>query len=85
MIQNIKNQGANLNIDFKIDNNVGNPHQQKDGECGMYSLYFIINIYSKKKSCIELQNFISNVVEEYDTFLLKKMLKKHYFIEINYN
>ena len=48
-------------------------------------LYFIINIYSKKKSCIELQNFISNVVEEYDTFLLKKMLKKQYFIEINYN
>jgi len=48
-------------------------------------LYFIINICSKKKSCIELQNFISNVVEEYDTFLLKKMLKKQYFIEINYN
>uniref|UniRef100_A0AB39JBF4 Thiol Protease n=1 Tax=Florenciella sp. virus SA2 TaxID=3240092 RepID=A0AB39JBF4_9VIRU len=50
LIQNIKNQGANLNIDFKIDNNVGNPHQQKDGECGMYSLYFIINIVENKKS-----------------------------------
>ena len=24
-------------------------HQLKDGQCGMYSLYFIINYYKKKK------------------------------------
>lgn len=49
-IKKIKKQCDKSNIKLKIDSNVGFRHQSKNTECGMYCLYFIINILDKKHS-----------------------------------
>ena len=51
-IQNVVKQGKERNIEFKVDelHNHNIEHQEQDTECGMYSLYFIINMLTKKKN-----------------------------------
>lgn len=39
-----------MGIDFKIMDNYKVEHQQGDSECGMYSLFFIIQLLTESKS-----------------------------------
>ena len=40
----IQDQSKNINIDLEFDSNHPKEHQIGDTECGMYTLYFIINL-----------------------------------------
>jgi len=48
LIENIKKQGLELGIDFKDDENHPHEVQFLNNECGMYSLYFILNMLMDK-------------------------------------
>jgi len=49
LVNRIKKQGAKNNIKFKFDSNKGFEHQLKNTECGIYCLYFIIQLLRNKK------------------------------------
>ena len=49
LIKRIKKQASELNINFTVSNNVGFVHQFNDGQCGIYSIYFIIELLKGKK------------------------------------
>ena len=54
-VKNIEYINTNLNcIKFKIEQN-SKEHQMKDGECGMFTMYFIINML-KKQSFKQFKN-----------------------------
>ena len=55
-INRVKQQGSALNINFKILSNVGKEHQLKDGQCGMYTLYFIIELLRETKTPYYFKN-----------------------------
>lgn len=44
LIKRIKTQGKKLNISFKFEENYPMEHQKGSTECGMYCLFFIINM-----------------------------------------
>ena len=48
-LQKVKEQGKHkdVGIKFKIEQN-SKEHQMKDGECGMFTMYFIINMLKKQ-------------------------------------
>lgn len=46
----IIDQGNKLNIKFKFMTNEGMEHQLKDGQCGIYALYFIIELLKETKT-----------------------------------
>lgn len=48
-IERVKLQGNHLGIDFKVMNNYNFSHQRTETECGMYVLYFIIQLITNKK------------------------------------
>ena len=50
LIDRIVNQAHNLNIKLIADNNEGFTHQYGDGQCGMYTLYFIIELLQENKT-----------------------------------
>lgn len=50
LIDRIKRQATQLNINFKVLDNYGIEHQRGNSECGMYSLYFIIQLLTENKS-----------------------------------
>ena len=74
-IERVKRQGHQLNIDFTVSNNVGFVHQFNDGQCGMYSIYFIVELAKETKN----YNFF-NTKRIKDTEM-KNLRKKYY----NYN
>ncbi len=43
-------QGNELNINLKYMDNEGKEHQRRDGQCGIYSLYFIIELLKGTKN-----------------------------------
>lgn len=49
-VHKIKNQCEQKNISLKYYDNDGFRHQEKDGQCGMYCLYTIIELLKNKKS-----------------------------------
>jgi hypothetical protein len=50
LIERIVEQGKQLNIEFKLYNNENIEHQKKDGQCGVYTLYFIIQLLRENKT-----------------------------------
>ncbi len=50
LMDRIVEQGKQSNITFKIYDNENVEHQKKDGQCGMYTLYFIIELLKETKS-----------------------------------
>jgi hypothetical protein len=48
LVERIKKQGKSLGIDFKFDQNYPKQHQYSESECGMYSIYFIVNMLTEK-------------------------------------
>tara|TARA_B110000285_G_scaffold137225_1_gene153717 strand:- start:669 stop:1637 length:969 start_codon:yes stop_codon:yes gene_type:complete len=57
LIHTIEKQGKQLGIDFKVHINK-REHQKTDSECGMYSLYFIIQMLKDKDVTYFLENNI---------------------------
>ena len=49
LVDRIKDQGKELGINFKYLDNHKNIHQKNDGQCGMYTLYFIIELLLENK------------------------------------
>ena len=49
LIDRIKEQGKSLGIKFKYYDNHNMVHQNNDGQCGMYTLYFIIELLQENK------------------------------------
>ena len=75
-VDNIIKQGENLKIKFKYIMNHPVEHQEKNTECGMYSLYFIIkmlqggnykNLFLNKKNVIRDKEMV-NLRKKYFTF-----------------
>ena len=75
LIERIKKQGHQLNIDFTVSNNVGLVHQFNDGQCGMYSIYFIVELLKETK---HYSFFNTKRIKDSE---MKNMRKKYY----NYN
>lgn len=50
LVDRIISQGKSLNIDFTFDSNYKMEHQKKDGQCGIYTLYFIIELLKGNKT-----------------------------------
>lgn len=48
LIKRIQKQANDLGFSFTIRNNLDNPHQQGNTECGVYSLFFIIMMLTGK-------------------------------------
>ena len=67
LMQRIQKQGNQLGIHFdKLYNKVN--HQQSDSECGMYCLYFIIEMLKDKN----IQYFLNNKIPDKEVFKLRK-------------
>jgi hypothetical protein len=47
-VNKVREQGKQNKIDFFFDENKNIEHQKKDGQCAMYSLYFIIQMLKDK-------------------------------------
>ena len=58
LINRIVKQGKINNISFKVYSNENVEHQKKDGQCGMYTLYFIIELLNNKNPNYFLKNRI---------------------------
>jgi len=67
LIDNITNQGKQIGITFDILINELE-HQQTDSECGMYCLYFIIQMIKD----INKDYFIKNKITDEEVFKLRK-------------
>ena len=63
----IKAQGQQLGINFTIiENDI--EHQETESECGMYCLYFIIEMLKDKN----LNYFLENKIDDAEVFKLRK-------------
>jgi hypothetical protein len=67
LIEKISNQGKQIGINFDILINKLE-HQQTDSECGMYSLYFIIEMLKDT----DKKYFINNIIKDEEVFKLRK-------------
>ena len=67
LMNEIKDQGKQLGIDFTLYANKIE-HQQTDSECGMYCLYFIIEMLKDK----DLEYFLHNKIDDNEVFQLRK-------------
>ena len=50
LVDRIQNQGHHIGIDLKYYDNLNKIHQKNDGQCGMYTLYYIIELLLENKS-----------------------------------
>jgi hypothetical protein len=50
LINRVEQQAQHENIILKVDDNEGFTHQYNDGQCGMYALYFIIELLKENKT-----------------------------------
>ena len=66
LMTEIKNQGKQLGIDFTIYENRLR-HQKTDSECGMYSLYFVIEMLKDRN----INYFLKNRIDDADVFALR--------------
>lgn len=75
LCKKIQNQGNKMNIKFSIDNNENIRHQIHNTECGMYCLYFIISLLTKKHN---LDYFKKHIIRD----KLVKRFRTIYFNKI---
>ena len=66
LIDKIKNQGKQLGIDFNVHMNTYE-HQKTDSECGMYCLYFTIQMLKDK----DITYFLENEIPDKEVFELR--------------
>lgn len=72
LINRIVNQAHNLNIQLTVETNEGFVHQYSDGQCGMYALYFVIELLQENKT----YRYFKNTRIKDST--MKKYRKKYY-------
>ena len=73
LVKKIQNQSKSINQKINFDSNVGVRHQNGNTECGMYCLFFIINILEmnlkfddfKKKSNLITDEKMEQFREQY--------------------
>tara|TARA_R110002074_G_scaffold101430_2_gene218974 strand:- start:627 stop:1541 length:915 start_codon:yes stop_codon:yes gene_type:complete len=66
LVKTIVNQGKQLGIDFQVKENKIE-HQRTNTECGMYCLYFIIQMLKDKN----LSHFLNNRIDDKEVFKLR--------------
>jgi hypothetical protein len=66
LIKTIVDQGKQLGIDFHVKENKIE-HQRTNTECGMYCLYFIIQMLKDK----DLSHFLNNRIDDKEVFKLR--------------
>ena len=71
-INTVVEQGKKLKIDFKIHKNTLE-HQQSDSECGMYCLYFIIEMLKDKSG----DYFLKNKIDDSEVFKMRAKYFNH--------
>jgi len=67
LMNEIKAQGQQLGINFTISEN-DIEHQETESECGMYCLYFIVEMLKDK----DLNYFLENKIDDGEVFKLRK-------------
>jgi len=67
LMNEIKDQGQQLGINFTISEN-DIEHQETESECGMYCLYFIVEMLKDKN----LNYFLENKIDDAEVFKLRK-------------
>jgi hypothetical protein len=73
LIKTVVDQGKQIGIDFKVMENTIE-HQRTDSECGMYSLYFIIQMLKDK----DVHYFLNNRIDDKEVF---KMRNEYFNVE----
>lgn len=75
LCKRICKQATEMKIVISIDNNEGIRHQINDTECGMYSLYFIISLLTKKHNTNYFKKNIirDNLVKKFRSIYFNKI------------
>jgi hypothetical protein len=75
LCEKIKAQAKRMNITLNIDDNKDIQHQIHNTECGMYSLYFIISLLTKKHNIDYFKKKIirDNLVKQFRTIYFNKI------------
>ena len=69
-MEKIKKQANSMNLDLKIMDNYNFQHQKSETECGMYSLYFIIQLLMDTKTP---EYFNTHKVPDPEVFKLRRV------------
>ena len=69
-VKKIQDQGKENNMDLTFEHNDKLAHQTKNTECGMYSLYFIINMLKDTKTW---DNFMKVRIKDDDVHKFRKI------------
>ena len=56
LVNRIQKQSRELQLNLKYFSNYKMEHQQRDGQCGMYTLYFIIELLKETKTVYDFKN-----------------------------
>ena len=70
LMEKIKKQANSMNLDLKIMDNYNFQHQKSETECGMYSLYFIIQLLMDTKTP---EYFNTHKVPDPEVFKLRRV------------
>jgi hypothetical protein len=70
LMDRIQRQGKNMNLDLKLMDNYNFQHQKSQSECGMYSLYFIIQLLKDEKLP---EYFNTQIIKDDQVFKLRKV------------
>ena len=75
LCEKIKNQAIKMNMKLNVDNNDGKQHQIQNTECGMYCLYFIISLLTKKHNVnyFKKKTIRDNLVKQFRTIYFNKV------------
>ena len=79
-INRVEQQAQHENIIVKVDSNEGFTHQYNDGQCGMYALYFIIELLKENKTCnyFKTKRIKDAIMKKYRTIYFNQANKELY-------
>jgi len=70
LMERIQKQAKNINLNLTLMDNYNFQHQKSETECGMYSLYFIIQLLKDEKNP---EYFNTHKIQDADVFKLRKV------------
>lgn len=79
-INRVEQQAQHENIIVKVDSNEGFTHQYNDGQCGMYALYFIIELLKENKTSnyFKTKRIKDAIMKKYRTIYFNQANKELY-------
>lgn len=79
-INRVEQQAQHENIIVKVDSNEGFTHQYNDGQCGMYALYFIIELLKENKTSnyFKTKRIKDAIMKKYRTIYFNEANKELY-------